>query len=145
MAEALLRHIDSRNFDAFSAGVSGQDVHPLAIDVMREMGIDLGHKVAKTVANLGNEAFDFIITLDEATARQNYSFGAGETINWKFDSLETGSTDPETQRRAFRVVRDQIAQRLRLFVIVHSRPDVSRGPALPDAAIQQFRSANLPR
>lgn len=121
MAEALLRHIDSRNFAAFSAGVSCQPVHPLSIEVMKEIGVDLASMVQKSMDAVREETFDFIITLDDVAA-QNTHLNAAETVHWKFDNPATASSDPEMQRRAFRAVRDQIAQRLRLFAIVHVRP-----------------------
>lgn len=51
----------------------------------------------------------------------NLMFQGAETIHWRVDDLVHSSNDPEKQLRAFRTVRDQIAQRLRLFVIVHVR------------------------
>jgi len=123
MAEALLRHIDSRNFEAFSAGTIGQQVHPLSIEVIKEVGIDLGQKTPRVVDEFRNELFDFVITLDEATAMQN-TVTAVETVHWKFDNPLGVSNDPMMQRRSFRTVRDQIAQRLRLFAIVHVRPGI---------------------
>jgi protein-tyrosine-phosphatase len=124
MAEALLRLIDSRNFDAFSAGITRQDVHPLSREVMKEIGIDLDHKVTRIVDDLRGETFDFIITLDEAAACHKGSPAAGEIVHWKFDNLVALPSDREAQRRVFRSVRDQIAQRLRLFAIVNVRPNV---------------------
>jgi len=122
MAEALLRHIDSRNFDAFSAGITCQPVHPLSIEMMREIGVDLGTMVPKSIDAIHDETFDFIITLDDATAKLDTHLKAAETVHWKFENPAAASNDIEQQRRAFRAVRDQIAQRLRLFAIVHVRP-----------------------
>jgi protein-tyrosine-phosphatase len=125
MAEALLRHIDSRNFEAFSAGIASQQVHPLSIEVMKEIGVDLTHRIPKTLAELKDEVFDFVITLDGATSGLDHSLTTAETVHWTFENPLAVSSDPELQRRAFRALRDQIAQRLRLFDIVHVRPGVS--------------------
>ena len=117
----MLRLIDSRNFDAFSAGVSRQDVHPLYKEVMKEIGVDLDHKVTKTVDDLREETFDF---MDDVAARHKGSPAAAEIVHWKFDNLVALPPDREIQRRAFRSVRDQIAHRLRLFAIVNVPPNV---------------------
>jgi protein-tyrosine-phosphatase len=90
---------------------------------MNEVGIDLSGKVPKRVQELSDEKFDYVITLDESAARNPNSQHA-ETIHWKVDDPVAISSEPEKQLRAFRMVRDQIAQRLRLFVIVNVRPQV---------------------
>jgi protein-tyrosine-phosphatase len=121
VAEALLRRIDSRNFEAFSATPAGYRPHPLAVDVMKEIGIDLGSK--ESADDFGEQRFDFVISLDELSARQPNSIVATETVHWKFENPLTVSDDAQVQRRTFQSVRDQIAQRIRLFVIVHARKE----------------------
>ena len=129
IAEALLARIDSEHFEAISAGTSRGRLHPLAVEVMNEVGIDLSGKVPKRVQELSDEKFDYVITLDESAARTYRSPQQSETIHWKVDDPVAISSEPEKQLRAFRMVRDQIAQRLRLFVIVHVRPQVPSAPA----------------
>jgi protein-tyrosine-phosphatase len=142
MAEALLRLIDSRNFEAYSAGVSCHPMHPLTIEVMKEIGIDLGLKTPRLVAEVRDEAFDFVITLDEIAASQQDQVTAVETVHWKFDNPLAASDNPEIQRRQFRTVRDQMARRLRLFAIVHVRPGIAErnlvvpGPSNPAIQVQ---------
>jgi arsenate reductase len=125
MAEALLRLIDSRNFEALSAGVTAQPLHPLTIEVMKEIGIDLSPKIPRTVEEVRDGVFDFVITLDETARNHSPHLNAVETVHWKFENPVAVSSEIEMQRRAFRSVRDQIAQRLRLFAIVHVRPSVA--------------------
>jgi protein-tyrosine-phosphatase len=125
MAEALLHHIDSRNFEAFSAGLSCGQVHPLAMEVMKEIGIDLSGKSPKSLPEMKDEVFDFVITLDGITAGLDHSLTTADTVHWTFEDPLAVSNDVQLQRRAFRALRDQIAQRLRLFDIVHIRPGIS--------------------
>src|SRR5262245_15453344 len=122
MAEALLRRIDSEHFQAVSAGKSRGQLHPLTVEVMKEIGIDLNHKIAKPLEDIRDDEFDYVITLDETNGRLCRNFRRAETMHWKLDDPVAASKDPERQLRAFRMVRDQISQRLRLFVIVHVRP-----------------------
>ena len=121
MAEALLRHIDSRNFVACSASIGGQHAHPLSVEVMKEIGIDLGPR--RSLDELRGQSFDLVITLDGTGARQNYSTLATETVYWKFENPLTVSENQQAQLRAFYSVRDQIAQRIRLLAIVHARTE----------------------
>jgi protein-tyrosine-phosphatase len=86
---------------------------------MKEIGIDISPKATPILADLQEDPFDFTITLDEKTAGQRVP--GAEVIRWKFDDPIALSADPDKQLRAFRMVRDQISQRLRLFVIVEVR------------------------
>ena len=139
MAEALLCLIDSANFEPCSAGISCQPVNPMAVEVMNEIGINLSHKSQTTLADVCHEVFDFVITLDEASAGVDHSLAARETVHWKFDN-PIAVSNTEAQRRAFRSVRDQIAQRLRLFAIVHVRPTrAERTPLSPGTRTPQVQ------
>jgi protein-tyrosine-phosphatase len=133
MAEALLRRIDSRNFEAFSAGLTDGRAHPFSIEAMREIGIEM--KERASAEPLPARGFDLVIMLDELSGRQDYSTTATETIHWKFENPLTISDNQQVQRRAFKSVRDQIAQRIRLMAIVHARGD--RGRKLAVANLQQ--------
>jgi protein-tyrosine-phosphatase len=132
MAEVLLRRIDGEHFEAMSAGASCERLHPLAVEVMKEIGIDLGLPVPRTVQELENDDFDYVITLGERATEHCRNFTRAEMIHWKLNDLVAMPNDPEKQLRAFRLVRDQIAQRLNLFVLVLTRPASFR-PALSKA------------
>ena len=121
MAETLLRHIDSRNFEAFSAGPTRErGVHPLCVEVMKEVGMEMLPETS--FQELPAQRFDLVITLDELSVKQNYAALAPETIHWKFQN-PSAVTDSRQQRRAFLAVRDQIAHRIRLMAIVHTRAE----------------------
>jgi arsenate reductase len=63
MAEALLRTEAGDRFEVFSAGTEATRVHPLAIDVMNEIGVDVSAQRSKTIADLGAQQFDSVITV----------------------------------------------------------------------------------
>ena len=85
MAEALLNKIDSKNFEAVSAGTSRGRLHPLTVEVMKEVGIDLSPKATKHVGGFRNGNFDYVITLDENSARAYQNSEHTETIHWRVD------------------------------------------------------------
>jgi protein-tyrosine-phosphatase len=89
---------------------------------MKEIGIDLSQKTPRAVEEFSDGVFDFVIALDETANNYRHRLTAAETVHWKFENPLAVSNEPEMQRRVFRSVRDQIAQRLRLFAIVHVRP-----------------------
>src|SRR5262245_3784536 len=122
IAEALLHRIDSQHFEATSAGIAAGRIHTFAAAVMDELGIDLSNKTLQSVQEVAGQKLDYVITLGEKDCGHSHNFQGAETIHWKLADPTVGSEDTEKQLREFRIVRDQIAQRLRLFVIVHVRP-----------------------
>ena len=63
MAEGLLRNMAGDRFDVFSAGTERTYVQPLAIDAMREIGIDITPQTSKTLDELEGQTFDYVITV----------------------------------------------------------------------------------
>jgi len=134
MAEALFTHIDSVHFESFSGCISSQEIHPLSMEIITEIGVDSEHHGPRNLDELKSETFDFLITLDEASVGHESALHAAETVHWKFENPANASTDHQVLQRAFRSIRDQIAQRLRLFAIVHSRANfASDRPRLAEA------------
>ena len=128
MAEAMLKWLDSEHFEARSAGAICGQLHPLTVEVLREIGIDLGQKTPKSVKQLPDEEFDYVITLGGRAPSYDRILASEQIIHWKFDNADAPD-DANKQLRRFRMLRDQILQRLRLFVLVHVRPRITSGPA----------------
>ena len=129
MAEAMLCSFDSANFEATSAGAVCGRLHPLTVEVMKEIGIDLEQKTLRSVQEVRDEEFDYVITLGECPPSYDRTFRCAEVVHWKFGNPEAISNDPQKQLLEFRIVRDQILQRLRLFTLVHTRPRTARATA----------------
>jgi arsenate reductase len=111
MAEGLARAILPEHMEVSSAGTFASRVHPLAMEVMAERGIDIRHQHSKSVEELEGE-FDYVITLCDsaATACPNLR-GKRARLHWPFpDPVEF---DLEDQAEAFRLVRDRIEERIR--------------------------------
>jgi arsenate reductase (thioredoxin) len=106
-------------FDVFSAGTEKTRVHPLAMEAMREIGIDIrGHR-SKTLDEFNAQQFDYVITVcDRANETCPVFPSDTERIHWSFDDPSAATGTDEQRLRAFRNVRDGIQQRLRMFQIV---------------------------
>jgi arsenate reductase len=124
MAEGLLRARGGSAFEVFSAGTEPRSVHPLAIKVMRELGIDIGTHTAK-----GIEAFatappmDLVITVCfEAQEACPFFPNARSQVHWGFPdpSLATGSE--EERFATFQHIRDLIAVKINQFLGQHPSP-----------------------
>lgn len=113
MAEGWLRHLAGDRFEAHSAGTEATQVHPLAIRVMAEVGIDISGQRSKTIEEYLGQPFDWVITVCDQAAEACPVFpGGGERLHWSLPdpSKATGSED---QRLAvFRQVRDAIRERI---------------------------------
>jgi len=120
MAEALLKRLDSEHFDVISAGIDPGESHPVMLEVMKEIGVDLDRRVPRAANEVLDRRFDFVITLCERARLKCPKFQAAELVHWRFESPLT-ALDGTQQKRMFASLRDQIAQRVRLFALVQVR------------------------
>lgn len=117
MAEGLLRNMAGDRFEVFSAGTEQTRVRPLAIEAMREIGIDITSHRSKTLDEFAGQTFDSVITVcDRANESCPIFPGTTERIHWSFEDPTAAAGTEEQKLHAFRTVRDAIQQRLRMFV-----------------------------
>ena len=117
MAEGLLRRLGEDRFEVFSAGTEPSRVNPLAIEAMREKGIDISGQRSKSVDEFRGQEFDYVITVcDRANENCPVFPGRTERIHWSFDDPAAAEGERDAQLAVFRRVRDEIEGRLRDFV-----------------------------
>jgi arsenate reductase len=114
MAEALWEALGDGQWQSDSAGSEPAGyVHPLAIQVMRELDIDISSNTSKSLSQFRHQQFDLVVTVCDSAKESCPVFtGAKQSLHWPFDdpAKATGSDD---QRIAiFRRVRDEIRQRI---------------------------------
>lgn len=116
MAEGIVNHLLGERFRAFSAGTEATFVHPRAIAVMAEIGIDISGHRSKTLDEFEGEAFDYVITLC-GSARENCPvfFGGVERIHIGFDDPAKATGSDGEIMREFSRVRDKIREKLLEF------------------------------
>ena len=120
MAEALLNRLGSEHFEVTSAGIERGEMHPLTVDVMRAIGIDMEGRVSKGIHDVLRLDFDFVITLCDRSRPECRKFPEAERVHWRLDDPLT-VLDCTKQERLFQSLRDQISQRVRLFALVQVR------------------------
>jgi arsenate reductase (thioredoxin) len=114
MAEGFLRHLAEDRFDVASAGTEATRVHPLAVQAMREAGIDLSGHHSKTLDTVLDRPWDYVITVcDSANERCPLFPGRTTRIHWSFDDPSQVTGDENQRLQTFRRVRDEIQTRLR--------------------------------
>lgn len=118
MAEGLLRALAGEHFEVFSAGTEpkGQILREVK-EAMRQIGIDLAGQYSKSVMEyLGKQIFAHVITVC-ADAEENCPavfLNMGTHEHWPFD--DPAKFDEEARLESTRRVRDEIEQRLRLWL-----------------------------
>lgn len=110
MAEAILRHAAGDLLDVHSAGSNPAGfVHPLAIAVMREIGIDLAAHRSKHMDEFLDSMIHTVITVCGNADQTCPTFpGQVNRHHWGFDDPARVSGPDDEVRRVFRSVRDQI-------------------------------------
>jgi len=117
MAEGLLKHCAGESFDVASAGVSPTRVRPEAIEVMREIGIDISNHRSKSVDEYLGLGFDYVITVCDNANEQCPIFpGATKRIHWSFEDPAAAVGDDIARLAVFRRVRNEITTRLQAFI-----------------------------
>lgn len=109
MAEGLLRAMYGDLYEVYSAGTHPTRVHPLAVEVMREIGIDIASHRSKSVEEFEGQWFDVVVTVcDRAVEACPVFTNARHRLHRSFPDPSIQGTTPEERREAFRRVRDQI-------------------------------------
>lgn len=117
MAEALLRSYGEGRFQVRSAGTEATRVHPCAVEVMAEVGIDISGARSKLLNEFMDQEFDYVITVCDAASESCPMFpGRAERIHWSFPDPSAAEGDAELKRQTFREVRDAIAEQLHKWV-----------------------------
>jgi arsenate reductase len=82
---------------------------------MQEIGIDISRQESKDIATYANEQFHYVITVCDRAKQQCPILPGAEPIHWGFD--DPAEAAPDKLLGVFRRVRDEIRQRLNLFVL----------------------------
>jgi protein-tyrosine-phosphatase/DNA-binding transcriptional ArsR family regulator len=113
MAEALAEDRSKRAIQARSAGSHPKQLHPNAVRVMAERGIDISDSTTKHFRRYTRGHFDYVVTLCDKVREVCPEFlGEPATLHWSMpDPAAEGSTDEETFP-AFQRTADELETRL---------------------------------
>lgn len=117
MAEGFLRHLAPEQFEVASAGIDPTRVNPLAIEAMREVGIDISGQQSKSAGSLLGQHFGYVITVcDNAKERCPIFPGVVTRLHWSLEDPAAATGDDAQRLGAFKRIRDQIAEEVRAFI-----------------------------
>jgi arsenate reductase len=113
MAEAFLNSLVVDVFEAQSAGIEPGTLNPLAVEVMKEVGIDISGNMTKSVFDFYKDGklFSYVITVCDAASSEMCPI-----FHWSFEdpALFTGSHEERLEK--IRKVRDAIRERIKTWI-----------------------------
>ena len=109
MAEGYLRQAAGDHFEALSAGIAPKGLNPLAVEAMREIGIDISQQTSKDVVTLLGQHIPYVVTVcDHAKERCPIFPGTWKSLHWSLEDPAAAGGTHDEQLAVFRRVRDQL-------------------------------------
>ena len=121
MAEAFLNDIAGDRFAAMSAGLEPGTLNPLAVEVMKEIGIDISCNKTRSVFDLykKGELFAYVVTVcDTASAEMCPLFPEllSKQLHWSFEDPSSFEGTRETRLARTRTVKNAIKAKIEEWV-----------------------------
>lgn len=116
MAEGLLRHLGGERFVVASAGSQPHSVHPDAVAVMSEMGIDIRKQQSKHLAEFQGQEFDVAVTVCDRVREECPTYNFCESaIHWSIPD-PAAIADAGERRRVFDSTVRELQDRVQRFM-----------------------------
>jgi len=113
MAEGFARAYGEGIVEAFSVGLEPKGLHPLAVEVMREQGIDISHQQSKAFSEDLARTMDYVITVcGHAEERCPLLPPGVKRLHWPLDDPAQASGSREEILEVFRRSRDEIERQV---------------------------------
>lgn len=117
MAEALLEHRTQRAITARSAGSHPKPLHPNAVRVMAERGIDISERRSKHLERFARDRFDRVVTLCDKVKEVCPDFpGRPTNAHWSVADPAADGADDDRSYPAFVRTADEIQTRVELLI-----------------------------
>lgn len=114
MAEGLARATAPDGWQVYSAGSSPGVIHPMAVEAMEEIDIDIGAQKSKGFDDVPLDSAAVIVTLCDEEVCPTVPPGARH-LRWPHPDPAAGGDQIRFQLEAFRTVRDKLKQQVDAF------------------------------
>jgi two-component system phosphate regulon sensor histidine kinase PhoR len=122
MAEGFARQLVRDGHRVYSAGTAPKEIHPMAIQVMKEVGIDISGQHLKGVESIPLNQVQRIVTLCGEAAENCPALSEKvEHIHWSLSDPALVQGPRDEILRSFREVRDQIHKQVEELFAAASR------------------------
>ena len=117
IAEGLLRSMAEDQYEVFSAGSHPSRVNPMAIETMKEVGIDISNHTSDPIDNYLHLGIDVVITVCDSAKQICPVFPGNAThIHWSIEDPFQGWTFEKSQLDSFRDTREVIKKKIGDFI-----------------------------
>ena len=120
MAEAFLKQLAGDRFEVESAGLEPGKLNPIAVEAMKEAGIDISQNKTKSVFDFFKQGkqYDYVVTVcDESQSGACPVFpGKGERLHWGFADPSQFKGSWEDKVKQTREVRNQIEAKIKEWI-----------------------------
>lgn len=117
MAAAILRHLLGKFVYVESAGVRAGEPDPFAVEVMDEIGIEIGKYKPKRIEELEDSSFDLVITLSPEAQHRAVEMTRTAAIEIEYwPTMDPTAIEGSREQKldAYRAVRDELMRKIRL-------------------------------
>jgi len=127
MAEAFLKSMGGEGLHVESAGLEPGKINPLAVEVMKEIGIDISRNATKSVFDLyiKDKLFQYVIAVCDEEALQHCPIfpGFATRLSWALEDPSSFTGTHEEQLDKARKVRDRIKEHVMEFIKKTAQPE----------------------
>ena len=121
MAEGFARMLATNGRRIYSAGTHPQAIHPLAVRVMKEAGVDISHQYSKGLEEVPIREVDLVVTLCGNAVETCPTLAIkAEQTHWSLADPALAQGDEEQVLQVFRTVRDDIRTRVQQLLVTSS-------------------------
>lgn len=115
MAEGIAKKLLQGTGHIQSAGTQPKPIHPLAIQVMSEIGIDISQQKSKSIDDINPDKIDYVITLCAEEACPIF-LKAINQLHWPFPDPSRAEGTEEEKLQAFRDIRNGLYDKIKQFL-----------------------------
>jgi arsenate reductase (thioredoxin) len=114
MAEGYLRHVAADKYEVLSAGIELKGLHPLAVEVMREIGVDISRHKSKDVRQMLGIPIQYVVTVCDHAKEDCPGFSnTYKFLHWSLDDPAAVNSSEKEKLETFRRVRDRIIRKIK--------------------------------
>jgi arsenate reductase len=114
ITEGYFRHYGGDRVEVYSAGLEPKGVSPRAIQVMKEVGVDISKHTSDHLSKYIGQSFEYVITVCDNAATNCPVFpGAGRKLHWPFEDPADATGTEDQVLAVFRRIRDEISTKVR--------------------------------
>lgn len=116
MAEGIMKHLASDQFEVYSAGVSPITIQPKTFTVMSEKGIDIAHQQSNHIDDYKDIDFDYVVTLCGHAQETCPVFQGATNLHWPITDPYNATGSDDDKLNAYRQSRDAVWSQIQEFM-----------------------------